>query len=91
VRIDGAALRHAMRIRGLTETEMARRSKELCVGTRRRGGVSQATISHALNDRRVHPATLVAINAVLRAIPPLHGVEDLVALDDDTVSEREPA
>ena len=71
VRIDPSALRHAMRVRGLTGAELARRSK-----------VSEATISHALNGRRIHPATLRAINTVLRAVPPLEKVESLVTCEE---------
>ncbi len=67
VRIDPHELRHAMRIRGLTGTELARRA-----------GVSQATISHALNGRRIRPATLRRINAVLRGVRPLNSVKALV-------------
>ncbi len=71
VRIDTRELRHAMRIRGLTGAELARRA-----------GVSQATISHTINGRRIHPATLRAISAVLHSVPPLEDVEALVARDD---------
>ncbi len=44
-----------------------------------------ATISHALNGRRIHPATLRAINAVLRAVAPLEDVEALVAREDAVI------
>ncbi len=74
VRIDTRELRHAMRIRGLTGAELARRA-----------GVSQATISHTINGRRIHPATLRAINAVLHSVPPLEDVEALVARDDGVI------
>ncbi len=74
VRIDAAKLRHAMRIRGLTGTELARRA-----------GVSQATISHTINGRRIHPGTLRAINAALHSVPPLEDVEALVARDDGMI------
>ncbi|TMC12897.1 MAG: hypothetical protein E6J41_02060 [Chloroflexi bacterium] len=75
VRIDAAELRHAMRVRGLTGAELSRKAAEL--GCK----VSQATVSHALNGRRIHPNTLRAINAVLRAVAPLSDVEALVARD----------
>jgi hypothetical protein len=77
VQIDAARLLHAMRVRGLTGAGMARRSKEIAD---REGGVSvsQATISHAVNGRRIHPATLRAINGVLRSVPPLDDVEALI-------------
>jgi transcriptional regulator with XRE-family HTH domain len=71
VRIDARALRHAMSVRALTGNELARRAR-----------VSNATISHAMNGRRIRPATLRAINAVLRATPPLEDVEALLARDD---------
>ncbi len=73
VRIDPCALRDAMRVRALTGAELARRAK-----------VSEATISHAMNGRRIRPATLRAINAVLRATPPLEDVEALLAGDERT-------
>ena len=84
VRIDPHELRHAMRIRGLTGAEVARRSREIAV---HEGGVSvsQATMSHALNGRRIHPATLRAINDVLRSVPPLEDVEALVVRDNGVV------
>jgi hypothetical protein len=77
VRIDAAKLLHAMRVRGLTGAAVARRSREIA---EREGGVSvsQATISHAVNGRRVHPTTLRAIHAVLRAVPPLDDIEALI-------------
>ncbi len=75
VRVDAVELRHAMRVRGLTGAGLSRRAAEL--GCK----VSQATISHALNGRRIHPTTLRAINAVLRAVPPLRDVESFVARD----------
>jgi transcriptional regulator with XRE-family HTH domain len=74
IRIDPCALRHAMRVRGLTGAELARRAK-----------VSEATISHALNGRRIHPATLRAINTVLRAVPPLDNVEALVTREEAVI------
>ena len=78
VRIDACALRRAMRVRGLTGTELARRAN-----------VSEATISHAMNGRRIRPATLRTINSVLRATPPLEDVEALIAGDESAaVGER---
>ena len=74
VRVDAVELRHAMRIRGLTGADLARRA-----------GVSQATISHTINGRRIHPATLRAISAVLHSVPPLEDVEALVARDEGVI------
>lgn len=72
VLVDASALRHQMRVRGLTAAEVARRA-------RRRGHpVSEATISHALNHHRIHPAKLRAIAAVLQEAEPLPGVEGLL-------------
>jgi hypothetical protein len=73
VRVEAAELRHAMRVRGLTGAGLCRRAAEL--GCK----VSQATISHALNGRRIHPTTLRAINAVLRDVSLLSDVEGFVA------------
>jgi hypothetical protein len=84
VRVDVAQLRHAMRVRGLTGAGLSRHSAEL--GCR----VSQATISHALNGRRIHPTTLRAINAVLRSVPPLSDVESFVARDGVVIAPGVP-
>jgi transcriptional regulator with XRE-family HTH domain len=72
VRVNGAALRHQMRVRGLTGAELARRAKQ------RGDALSQATISHALNGRRIHPSKLRAIAAVLNEAEPLPGVAGLL-------------
>ncbi len=72
VAVNGAELRHQMRLRGLTAAEVARRARAR--GTR----VSEATISHALNGRRIHPAKLHAIAGVLHDVEPLPGVDRLV-------------
>jgi hypothetical protein len=54
VEVDATELRREMQCRGLTGAELARRAK-----------VSPATISHALNGRRIHPSKLRAIRAAL--------------------------
>ena len=72
VRVNGAALRHQMRVRGLTGAEVARRAKQ------RGYALSQATISHALNGHRIHPGKLRAIAAVLDEAEPLPGVAGLL-------------
>jgi transcriptional regulator with XRE-family HTH domain len=66
VRVKAGALRHQMRVRGLTATELA----ELA-------GVSRATVSHAMNGRRIHPRKLRAIAAALGAVPLIPGIEAL--------------
>lgn len=60
MQVNPAALRQEMRLRGLTGAELARRA-----------GVSPATISHALNGRRIHPAKRHAIHTVLQRVEPL--------------------
>ncbi len=75
VLVNGAMLRHQMRIRGLTAAEVARRAKQH--GHR----VSEATISHAVNGYRIHPAKLRAIAAVLHEMEPLPGVEVLLEVE----------
>jgi hypothetical protein len=72
VLVNGAMLRHQMRIRGLTAAEVARRARQ------RGQRVSEATISHAVNGYRIHPAKLRAIAAVLHEMDPLPGVEVLL-------------
>jgi len=72
VAVNAAELRHQMRLRGLTGAEVARRAKT------RGHKVAEATISHALNGWRIHPAKLRAIAAVLQEVDPLPGVESLV-------------
>jgi excisionase family DNA binding protein len=57
---DAEELRHEMEMRGVTGRELARRAR-----------VSEATVSHALNGRRIHPAKRHAIVAALYAIEPL--------------------
>jgi transcriptional regulator with XRE-family HTH domain len=72
VAVNGPDLRHQMRLRGLTAAELARRARA------RGHRVAEATISHALNGRRIHPAKLRAIAAVLHDVEPLPGVEGLL-------------
>src|SRR5215471_636229 len=75
VLVNGPMLRHQMRLRGLTAAEVARRSGN------RGQRVSEATISHAINGHRIHPAKLRAIAAVLHAEDPLPGAESLMQPD----------
>jgi len=75
VAVDAAELRHQMRLRGLTSAEVARRARA------RDHRIAEATISHALNGRRIHPAKLRAIAAVLQEVEPLPGIEGLVQSD----------
>jgi transcriptional regulator with XRE-family HTH domain len=82
VAVNGAELRHQMRIRGLTAAELARRARA------RRAKVSEATISHALNGRRIHPAKLHAIAGVLQDVEPLPGVDRLVQAEPPPASAR---
>ena len=72
--VNAVELRHQMRLRGLTGAELARKA-----------GVSPATISHALNGRRIHPTKLRAISAALHRIPPLPGVDALLMVDDSAL------
>ena len=72
VAVDGPELRRQMRLRGLTGAELARRART------RGHGVAEATISHALHGRRIHPAKLRAIASILHDVQPLPGVESLV-------------
>lgn len=60
-------LRHQMHIRGLTGAELARRA-----------GISAATVSHALNGRRIHPRKLMAMVAALVRVEPMPGIDALV-------------
>lgn len=77
VAVDGVELRRQMQLRGLTAAEVARRAKA-------RGlKVAEATISHALNGWRIHPAKLQAIATVLHEIEPLPGVNALLLADAD--------
>lgn len=75
VLVDGPRLRHEMRVRGLTAAEVARRARLRGVP------VAEATISHALNGRRIHPAKLRAIALVLHDVEPLPGVQALFQPD----------
>ncbi len=75
VAVNAAELRHQMRLRGLTAAEVARRAKA------RGHRVAEATISHALNGWRIHPAKLRAIAGVLQEVEPLPGLDGLVLAD----------
>jgi hypothetical protein len=70
VAVNAAELRHQMRVRGLTGAELARRAN-----------VSPATISHALNGRRIHPAKFRKIAMELHKAEPMPGVEMLIQRD----------
>jgi hypothetical protein len=82
--VNAAELRHQMRLRGLTAGEITRRARA------RGHRVSEATISHALNEWRIHPAKLRAIAAVLHDVEPLPGVEGLV-LAERPAQSAEPS
>lgn len=69
VTVDAVDLRQEMERRGLTGSELARRAR-----------VSPATVSHALNGRRLHPAKRRAIYAAL------HGVEPIAGGDQDPIA-----
>jgi transcriptional regulator with XRE-family HTH domain len=67
VEVDAVELRREMRRLGITGAELARRAK-----------VSPATVSHALNGRRIHPAKLRAIRAALNDMKPMPGWDNLL-------------
>jgi transcriptional regulator with XRE-family HTH domain len=66
-----------MRQRGLTGAELARRA-----------AVSAATISHAVNGRRIHPAKLRAILDAMHRAEPLPGLDLLILRDDGPSGPR---
>ncbi len=68
VEVRADALRHQMRLRGLTGAALARLT-----------GLSDATISHALAGRRLHPATFRKIVVHLARVEIIPGAEDLAA------------
>lgn len=68
VSVNGAALRQQMRDRGLTATDVVDLTE---------GRVSRATVSHALNGRRIHPRKLRAIAAALAKVERIPGIEVL--------------
>jgi hypothetical protein len=65
--VNGEELLREMRRLGLTGAALARRA-----------GVSPATISHAINGRRLHPDKLAAIRTALDGVKPLPGLDRLV-------------
>jgi transcriptional regulator with XRE-family HTH domain len=67
VEVDADELLREMRRLGITGAELARRAK-----------VSPATVSHALNGRRIHPAKLRAILAALNEMKPMPGWDNLL-------------
>ncbi|MGH7883624.1 MAG: helix-turn-helix domain-containing protein [Candidatus Dormibacteraceae bacterium] len=70
-KLKSSALRHQLRIRGLTGTDLA----ELA-------GISKATISHALNGHRILPCKVKAMVDALLEVKPISGIEHFIALDD---------
>lgn len=76
VAVNASELRHQMRVRGLTGATLAKRA-----------GVSAATVSHALNGRRIHPAKLRAIAVELHNTEPMPGIDVLIRSDRDAGAE----
>jgi transcriptional regulator with XRE-family HTH domain len=76
VAVNSNVLRRQMHVRGLTGAELARRAR-----------VAEATISHALNGRRIHPAKLRAIAGALSQVEPLPGADML--LDRDLLADQQ--
>jgi transcriptional regulator with XRE-family HTH domain len=76
VAVNAAELRHQMRVRGLTGAELARRAN-----------VSPATISHALNGRRIHPAKFRKIATELHKAEPMPGVDALIQRESNAEAE----
>jgi transcriptional regulator with XRE-family HTH domain len=69
--VRGDVLRRHMRLRGLTGSDLARMS-----------GLSDATISHALAGRHLHPSSFRKIVAHLARVDVIPGAEDLAAHDE---------
>ncbi|HAW11700.1 MAG TPA: hypothetical protein DCX12_11740 [Chloroflexi bacterium] len=74
VTLDPERLRYEMAIRNLDGVALARAA-----------GVSQNTISHALQGHRVRKGTLHQITSGLLAFPPLRMLEDLVAKPEEVM------
>jgi transcriptional regulator with XRE-family HTH domain len=70
VAINTAQLKRQMELRGLSGADLARQAK-----------VAEATVSRALNGRRIQPGTLRAIAEALALAAPIPGVDSL--LDPD--------
>ncbi len=68
VAVKGEVLRHQMQLRGLTGAAL-----------RQLTGLWDATISHALAGRRLHPSTFRKIVAHLARVEVIPGAEDLAA------------
>lgn len=68
VAVKGRELLREMRLRGLTGAELARRAR-----------VSPATVSQAVNNRRVHPRKLQAIVTALIETEPVPGLARFAA------------
>ena len=64
-------LRRQMRLRGLTGSALGRLT-----------GLSDATISHALAGRRLHPSSFRKIGAHLARLEVIPGAEDLAAHEE---------
>ena len=71
VAVKGDVLRRQMWLRGLTGTDLARLS-----------GLSDATISHALAGRRLHPTSFRKIVAHLARVDVIPGADDLAAHEE---------
>ena len=71
VAVKADVLRHQMRLRGLTGSALARMT-----------GLSDATISHALAGRRLHPSTFRKIVTHLARTEVIPGAEDLAAREE---------
>jgi transcriptional regulator with XRE-family HTH domain len=74
VTLDPERLRYEMAIRNLDGVSLARAA-----------GVSENTISHALQGNGVRKGTLRQIAAGLLTFPPLRMVEDLVAKPEEAI------
>jgi transcriptional regulator with XRE-family HTH domain len=74
VTLNPERLRYEMAIRNLDGVSLARAA-----------GVSENTISHALQGHRVRKGTLRQIASGLLTFPPLRMVEDLVAKPEEAI------
>lgn len=80
VEVDAEQLLREMRRLGITGAELARLAK-----------VSPATVSHALNGRRLHPAKLRAIRAALNGMKPVPGWDSLLRKNESDRADGGPA
>ncbi|MGH7882272.1 MAG: helix-turn-helix domain-containing protein [Candidatus Dormibacteraceae bacterium] len=72
VKVHVNQLRREMYLRGFSGSELARKA-----------GVSQATVSHALNGRRILPAKLRALAAALIKVELIPGIDGFIAPDEE--------